>query len=100
MKSAGHFCREVGSENTTFRTSRLNAAGRSPLPRGMSELARILGGVSGTEALAVYNALAQWADNERNGLEETDEPDAKHAATVALVEGVVARLEAELVKGV
>jgi hypothetical protein len=63
-------------------------------------LARVLAGINGDEASAIYNALAQWADNERNGLEETDEPDAKHALAVALVERVVGRLEVEIVRGV
>lgn len=61
-------------------------------------LADILKGLTEAEALHVYNALAQWSDNERNGLEETDEPDPKHEAAVTAVEAVVARLEAELVK--
>lgn len=64
----------------------------------MDALAQILGSLKGAESLAVYNALAQWADNERNGLEESDEPDPKHEAAVAAVEAVVARLEAEIVK--
>jgi len=64
----------------------------------MDALSRILGSLKGAEASAVYNALAQWADNERNGLDETDEPDPKHEAAVSLVEGVVARLEGEIVK--
>jgi hypothetical protein len=64
------------------------------------DFTQILSKLTKPEALAVYNALAQWADNERNGLEETDEPDAQQAATVGLVEGVVGRLEAELVRGI
>lgn len=64
----------------------------------MDALTKILGSLKGAESLAVYNALAQWADNERNGLEETDEPDPKLEAQVAAVEAVVARLEAEIVK--
>ena len=64
----------------------------------MDALTKILGSLKGAESMAVYNALAQWADNERNGLEETDEPDPKLEVQVAAVEAVVARLEAEIVK--
>jgi hypothetical protein len=66
----------------------------------MNRFAQMLASMSEAEAQAVYNALAQWADNERNGLEETDEPDPKLSAQVALVEGVVERFEAEIVRGV
>lgn len=66
----------------------------------MNRFAQMLASMSEAEAMAVYNALAQWADNERNGLEETDEPDPKLSAQVGLVEGVVERLEAEIVKGI
>jgi len=64
----------------------------------MTGLPQILGSLTGEEALHVYNALAQWADNERNGLEEMDEPDPKHVAAVQAVEAVVERLESEIVK--
>lgn len=65
-------------------------------------LAAILGSLSEREAFHVYNALAQWADNERNGLEET-EPSAetaKHNAAVACVESIVRLLEAEIARSV
>jgi hypothetical protein len=64
-----------------------------------NSLSGVLARLSATQALAVYDALAQWADNERNGLEEADEPDAKHEAQVSAVELVVSRLEAELARG-
>lgn len=37
-------------------------------------LRSVLAAVTPEQALAVYNALAQWVDNERNGLPEEDEP--------------------------
>lgn len=71
----------------------------------MNRFSQILAALSETEAEAVYNALAQWADNERNGLEEaapeTDQEKRTHGGqelAVGLVEGVVARLETELVR--
>jgi hypothetical protein len=48
---------------------------------------------------AVYAALAQWADNERNFVEESnpEDPDIVDlAATVAVVEGVVAEMELQI----
>lgn len=72
----------------------------------MNRFAQMLATLSDAEAQAVYNALAQWADNERNGLEEaptfTDQEKAelaKHDVQVSLVEGVVERLEARMVEG-
>lgn len=55
----------------------------------------ILSALSLEESRAVYNALAQWADNSRNGLEEGagEELTAEEVNTVPLVEAVVARLE-------
>ncbi len=57
----------------------------------------ILGALSIEESRAVYNALAQWVDNERNALPEEgeqEEPgDAEAKRAVALLEGVVDKLE-------
>ena len=66
-------------------------------------IARALAALTDEQALHVYNALAQWADNERNGLDEASvftESDkaehAKHELEVATVESVVASIELEL----
>jgi hypothetical protein len=58
----------------------------------------VLASLSFEESRAVYNALAQWADNERNGLEEGagDEMTPSEVKAVPLVESVVERLEAVL----
>lgn len=58
----------------------------------------VLAALSPAESRAVYNALAQWADNERNGLEEGagDEMTPSAVKAVSLVESVVERLEAVL----
>lgn len=72
-----------------------------------ASMASVFACLTEEQARAVYDALAQWADNERNGLDEADPGTAQeqreHArlsAQVALVEGVVADLEAELVRGI
>jgi len=57
-------------------------------------LARIFHAVSEEEARAIYDALAQWADNERCGVDE-DVPETK---ALVSVEGVVSRLEADLAR--
>lgn len=56
-------------------------------------LESVLSTVTASEARAIYDALAQWADNERNGIEESDTADPEHIARVSLVENVVGRLE-------
>ncbi len=65
--------------------------------RTSQKLARVLASLSEEEAVSVYNALAQWADNECNGLEECGEPDPDHEKSVSTVEAVVNRLEIEIV---
>lgn len=57
--------------------------------------AAVLTNVSEDEAQAVYKALAQWADNTRNAVEETDAEDltASEIKTLELVESVVERFE-------
>lgn len=62
-------------------------------------LQRVLAGVTAAEAEHVYNALAQWADNERNGIEEMDENERNpaHLRAVEAVEAVVARMELEMI---
>lgn len=58
----------------------------------------VLAALSPAEYRAVYNALTQWVDNERNGLEEGagDEMTPSAVEAVSLVESVVERLEAVL----
>lgn len=66
-------------------------------------LETVLAALSPEEAKAVYNALAQWADNERNHLDESEGswsggPSAEEVKAVALVEGVVQKLEAVILR--
>lgn len=68
-------------------------------------LVRVLSELTEEEARAVYDAISQWADNERNGLEEdcphTEPERLAHDVRkweVSLVEGVVEKLDAEFVK--
>lgn len=63
------------------------------MERRLTTLRRVFSNLSEREARALYEALAQWADNERCGFEETDEPTQELYQRVALVEGVVERLE-------
>lgn len=68
-------------------------------------LVRVLSELSEEEARAIYEALSQWSDNERNGLEEdcphTESERLQHDVReweVSLVEGVVGKLDTEFVK--
>lgn len=79
-----------------------SACGGSPPPVPLSW---VLGSLPPGDAMHVYNALAQWADNERCGLEESspvtesERRDRERAeAAVSAVEQVVERLEAEIVR--
>jgi hypothetical protein len=64
-----------------------------------SALARAIANLTEEQAMQAYNALAQWADNERIGLEETyDAPTAEKLAQVETVEGLVEAYETELVQ--
>jgi glucose-6-phosphate isomerase len=62
-------------------------------------MVKVLGGLSEVQAKAVYDALAQWADNEANFLMDADERDVKPADAERLsnVQAVVEALELELV---
>lgn len=70
------------------------------LPR--EALARAILAGTDEQAADAYNALAQWADNTRNGLEETyDDPEsegAKELAQVASVDALVDAYEVALDK--
>ncbi len=65
-------------------------------------LARAIANLTEEQAKHAYSALAQWADNTRNGLEETyDDPaseEAQELAQVVTVDGLVEAYETELVK--
>jgi hypothetical protein len=63
-----------------------------------TSLAKVLAGLSEKEALAIYNALSQWADNERNTMDEMDEVDAEQESAVSAIEAVVEKCEMEIAK--
>lgn len=75
-------------------------------PEAKSAAVLVIAGVviSGEDLLAVYNALAQWSDNESVGLEEGSDPitegekrtHKRESEAVARVQGVVAKLEVTL----
>jgi hypothetical protein len=61
-------------------------------------LRSVLASVTPEQALAVYNALAQWVDNERNGLPEEHEPhdeeETRARRNMTQVQEVVDKLDA------
>jgi len=68
-------------------------------------LMQVLASLTEEEAQAAYHALAQWSDNERNGLDEEglitedDRRDhEKRSKEVLLVEKIVDRLDEEFCK--
>lgn len=65
-------------------------------------LALAVAGLTEDQAKHVYNALAQWADNTRNGLDDTYDDlaseGAQELAQVETVDGLVEAYETELVK--
>jgi len=64
-------------------------------------MAEILAKLTGDEAVAVWNALAQWADNTRAGVEEDEgtEPFIPGGLKgLEAVEGVVEKLNGALVR--
>lgn len=67
------------------------------LRRRPVSLARVLACLSEAEARGVYEALAQWADNTRCGLDE-DADRLPEETYLEVVEGVVEKLEAEFVR--
>ena len=62
------------------------------------KLAAVFARLSPEEALAAWNALAQWADNASVARDESDPGDFNNKE-LAPVEALVARLEAALVSG-
>jgi hypothetical protein len=59
-------------------------------------LAKVLAGLNEEQARAVYEALAQWADNE-NSRDDVDDAETE-APNLKAVNDVVAKLETEFVK--
>ncbi len=85
----------VEPNEPSFHHSGSNGGATSPVK---AALVQAIAALPEAGTMAVYNALAQWADNERNGLDETDQADADALAQLSAVDRVVDAAETAIAR--